>query len=68
MNQRHVEGLCYNCDEKFVAGHRCKKLFVIEIVEFDDTEANVAAATAAGTHDEPGISLHAITGMRICLT
>jgi hypothetical protein len=29
MAQRRADGLCYNCDEKFVLGHRCKKLFVI---------------------------------------
>jgi hypothetical protein len=32
MAQRRAEGLCYNCDEKFVLGHRCKKLFILEVV------------------------------------
>jgi len=64
MTQRRAEGLCYNCDEKFVTGHRCKKLFVIEIVGFDDMETNAEADTAADANADPGISLHAITGVR----
>jgi hypothetical protein len=62
MAQRRAEGLWYNCDEKFVTGHRCKKLFVIEIISFDNMEE--PAEMAAGTADEPGISLHAIMGVR----
>ena len=64
MTQRRAEGLCYNCDEKFVTGHRCKKLFVIEIVGFDDADTNPTVATISATDDMPGISLHAITGVR----
>ncbi|XP_039827557.1 uncharacterized protein LOC120689329 [Panicum virgatum] len=64
MSQRRAEGLCYNCDEKFVTGHRCKKLFVIEIVGFDDADTNPTAATISATDDTPGISLHAIIGVR----
>ena len=64
MTQRRADGLCYNCDEKFVAGHRCKKLFVIEVVGFDDTEEPAAAAAISATDDAPGISLHAISGVR----
>jgi hypothetical protein len=26
---RRAKGLCYNCDEKFFSGHRCKKLLRI---------------------------------------
>ena len=40
MANRREQGLCYNCDERFVPGHRCKKLFVLEIDpdEVDDVE------------------------------
>ena len=34
-----MEGLCYNCPEKYFVGHRCKQLAVIEIVP-DDTEGD----------------------------
>jgi len=30
MQSRREKGLCFNCDEKFSPGHRCKKLFLIE--------------------------------------
>jgi hypothetical protein len=30
MQDRQSQGLCFNCDERFVPGHHCKKLFVIE--------------------------------------
>ena len=38
MAQRCADGLCYNCDKKFVLVHRCKKLFIIDIVGFDYTK------------------------------
>lgn len=28
-------GLCFKCDEKFMSGDRCKKLFTIEAVRND---------------------------------
>jgi hypothetical protein len=31
MANRHKQGLCYNCDERFMPGHHYKKLFVLEI-------------------------------------
>jgi hypothetical protein len=30
MQDRRSRGLCFNCDERFVPGHHCKKLFVIK--------------------------------------
>ena len=30
MKERRDKGLCFNCDEKFAPGHRCKELFFIE--------------------------------------
>jgi hypothetical protein len=69
MAQRRADGLCYNCDEKFVLGHRCKKLFIIEVVAFEDEEEEavdetIECAALSGALVEPGISLHAITGVR----
>jgi hypothetical protein len=70
MAQRRADGLCYNCDEKFVVGHRCKKLFVLEFTESDDEEAvdeEIECSALTATYDSPGISLHAITvtGVRV---
>jgi hypothetical protein len=66
MTQRRAEGLCFNCDEKYVQGHHCKKLFVLEIDDTDDEEVEEEIECSAITLGEelPGISLHAITGVR----
>jgi hypothetical protein len=56
---RHVKGLCFRCDEKFVPGHReeCKRLFIIEVVSDDEVDGNPT---------DPTISLHALTGIQPC--
>ena len=62
LKERREKGLCYNCNEKFVPGHRCKKLFLIEACsedEEDDVDMEVEALESSET---PGISLHAISG------
>ena len=66
MAQCRTDGLCYNCDEKFVPGHRCQKLFVIEIVGFDDTEEPQETAAISGDLDTLGTSLHVLTGVQSC--
>lgn len=37
METRRAKGLCFNCDETFTPGHRCKRLFWLEGIE-DVTE------------------------------
>jgi hypothetical protein len=68
MAQSYADGLCYNCDEKFVVGHRRKKLSLLEIAdttdEEEDVEEEIECAALTGHADMPGISLHAITGLR----
>ena len=36
MEERKKKGLCYNCDEKWGPGHKCKNamLFLLDCVEF----------------------------------
>jgi hypothetical protein len=53
MDDRLAKGLCFNCDEKFVRGHRCKRLFYIQSA--DDEEEPVTDA------QEAKISLLAVT-------
>ncbi|WVZ51300.1 hypothetical protein U9M48_002455 [Paspalum notatum var. saurae] len=48
MQQRRQAGLCYNCDEKFVPGHRCKRIFVLEVVPDDDDDQAIKCIGAAG--------------------
>ncbi|WVZ48905.1 LOW QUALITY PROTEIN: hypothetical protein U9M48_000299 [Paspalum notatum var. saurae] len=59
--QRRQAGLCYNCDEKFVPGHRCKRIFVLEVVPDDDDDQ---AINALELQADPDISIHALTGIR----
>ncbi|KAH0705931.1 hypothetical protein KY285_010452 [Solanum tuberosum] len=55
MVVRRANGLCYNCDDPYVQGHQCKKLFWLEVEDGESGEV----PTDSG---EPAISLHAITG------
>ena len=78
MAQRRADGLCFNCPEKYFAGHRCKQLAVIEIVPdnedlVDQEDEDVAGAELHFLHAPPAplpegeqsasISLHALTGI-----
>jgi hypothetical protein len=36
MDDQRAKGLCFNCDEKFVRGHRYKRLFYIQSADDDD--------------------------------
>jgi hypothetical protein len=61
MAERRKRGLCYNCDEQYVRGHRCPRLFYLEVTDFEED---------TGIEDEsnpedpaPIISLHALTGI-----
>jgi hypothetical protein len=63
MQDRRSKGLCFNCD-KFIPGHRWKKLFVIEGIYTEEEEG-----ARDDDHDnqdwfgeEPIISLQALTG------
>ncbi|XP_077225809.1 uncharacterized protein LOC143859017 [Tasmannia lanceolata] len=63
MKDRRERGLCYNCDEKFIPGHRCKTqtLFLLEATE--DNPNYVDMELSDGDDETPlTISLHAISG------
>jgi hypothetical protein len=72
MAERRKQGLCYNCDEQYIRGHKYAWLFYLEasdyIVEEPD-DADVAPEAPAAdwppfNPDAPMISLNAITGIR----
>ena len=46
--ERRRQGLCYNCDEPYVRGHVCQRLFYLEAADFldDDIPTEVAAVAA----------------------
>ncbi|PKI64050.1 hypothetical protein CRG98_015582 [Punica granatum] len=59
--QRHREhNLCFNCDEKFILGHRCSRIkaMLIEVVEEDEGKAIEEPLTEETEH----ISIHTLTG------
>jgi hypothetical protein len=42
ITQRHKDNKCFHCDEFFTNGHKqqCKQLFVIEVLDIEEEEAN----------------------------
>lgn len=60
MAERCRQGLCFNCEEKFVPGHRCKRLFLLE-VQLDDSDDLLINCPE---EPAPAISLHALSGIQ----
>lgn len=58
MAAKRANGECYNCTEKYSAGHKCanKGIFLLEVNE-DEEDGE--------TLEDIGISLHALTGTNI---
>jgi hypothetical protein len=58
--QRRKDNKCFHCDEFFTNGHKqeCKQLFVIEVLNTEEEEANHGPTTT-----EPTISISALTGI-----
>ncbi|KAG8489288.1 hypothetical protein CXB51_017334 [Gossypium anomalum] len=54
MEERRAKGLCYNCDESYSIGHRCKRLFWIKVPDIEDEQYDEV--------DDLEIFLHAIGG------
>ena len=61
--RRHAQGLCFNCDEKFSSGHRCKgpQLLLLE-GNFDAEAKEDNSKINPNLPSDPDISLHALTG------
>ena len=64
MQARRDKGLCYNCDVKFVPGHKCKnqQVYMLEtMLESEEVEENEEATTRETQQTVPEISLHALS-------
>lgn len=59
VEERKKKGLCFNCDEKYVYGHKCKKVFCIEGVENPYPEITEIENEE---EEEAQVSLHAMVG------
>ena len=69
MAERRKLGLCYNCDEQFVRGHKCARLFYLEVPDYiveepDEPDDDPPTEQPAFDPEKPMISLSAVTGIR----
>ncbi|KAL6332953.1 hypothetical protein AAG906_019964 [Vitis piasezkii] len=62
MQRRRAQGLCFNCDEKFALGHKCKGPQLLLLEGNYDEEENDEVGAHTHLQGEPEISLHALTG------
>ncbi|PNX96980.1 retrotransposon-related protein, partial [Trifolium pratense] len=78
LQARRERGLCYNCDERYQPGHRCRRQFYILIAEPDSYDEQTETLTNQLLQPEPTpdtptphpdidpqISLHALMGHTI---
>jgi len=63
MAERQRQGLCYNCDEPYIHGHKCQRLFFLEVSDFEEPDQQVHTGDATSDERPPLISLHAVTGI-----
>ncbi|CAO2148693.1 unnamed protein product [Urochloa humidicola] len=58
--------LCFNCDEPYVRGHQCQRLFYLEVTDYLEDEAHEAVPedTAGDGTGELALTLNAIAGSR----
>ena len=75
MVERQLKGLCYNCDDKYFLGHKCKEKKIFMAISEDVTEEAVEGPLMVEFLEpiditlpsdpleaEPIISLNTITG------
>jgi hypothetical protein len=69
MDERQLKGLCYNCDDKYFSGHKCKEKNIFRAIS-EDVEAPLVSVSPEPTditppsdppEVEPTISLNALT-------
>ena len=66
MQARREKGLCYNCDERFGPGHRCKRQQIFLLETMDDTAEHLETMELVQGEEEQStleISLHALSGV-----
>lgn len=70
MQRRRAQGLCFNCNDKFTAGHKCQRpqLLLLESlsepvrVMCEEVTDDIPVEDIAEENTEPEILLHALTG------
>jgi hypothetical protein len=63
QEERHEQGLCFNCDEKYMCGHNrvCRRIFYIDGFKI----ANDAAATDRSDIEAPVFSLNVVARVAV---
>ncbi|XP_068651580.1 uncharacterized protein [Aristolochia californica] len=59
--QRRAQGLCFNCDEKYRAGHQCKRPCYLD--GDDPEEGDISEPEEEPAVEEATLSFHAMTGL-----
>jgi len=70
MQRRRLQGLCFNYNEHFTAGHKCQGAKLLMLESHDEDDEAVCDNVHDKNHDvehleefvEPEITLHALTG------
>jgi hypothetical protein len=75
MDECQLKGLCYNCDDKYFPGHKCKEQNIFMVISKDISEEDVETPLMSESPEttditspsdplevEPVISLNALTG------
>ena len=73
QQERRRQGLCFNCDEPYVRGHVCKRLFYLEVDDYivetpveatEDTPSSELAGPEMAAANALVVSLQAVAGIR----
>jgi hypothetical protein len=81
MAERQQKGLCYNCDDKYFSGHKCKEQMLFMAIFEDISEEDIETPLVFESPEtpditppsdppevEPVISLNAFTGFSVSQT
>jgi hypothetical protein len=56
MVERQLKGLCYNCDEKYFLGHKCKEKNIFMAIPEDILEEDVETPLVSESHETTNIT------------
>jgi hypothetical protein len=56
MAKRQLKGLCYNCDDKYFLGHKCKEQNIVMAISEDVLEEDVEIPPASVSHEPTDIT------------
>ena len=67
LHEKRAKGICYNCDQKWSSGHRCRSQYLL-LLGTDDEDSEEQLEGELTTPPEPGVitgdisSLNALAG------